>query len=86
MRCGIIRRVDVARKRGKMKWRKLPMSRDNAEMTSCGRGTIRLKRGTSTVWKVRVKIGDHVYGSDAGFTKALAKEWVEGKINEKTNI
>ena len=67
----------------KMRWRQFPMSRDDAEMTVCGRGKIRRKIGTSTVWKVRVKIGGQSYSSYSNFTKRRAKQWVEDKINEK---
>lgn len=69
-----------------LRWRKLPMARDDAEMTSCGRGTIRRKPGTSSVWKVRVRMSGQSYSSYSGFTKSIAKKWVEDKINEKTII
>lgn len=64
------------------RWRQLPMGRDDAEMTICGRGTIRRKPGTSTVWKVRVRMNGQSYTSYASFTKASAKKWVEEKIRE----
>jgi hypothetical protein len=65
-----------------MKWRKLSMARDDAEMTTCGRGVIRRKDGTSTMWRARVKINNQTYSSYSNFTKKRAKRWVENKIRE----
>lgn len=73
-----------------MLWRRISMDRDDTEMTSCRRGIIWRKPGTSTRWKVQVGLGQEPVSkgqgravtSDSSFNKATAKKWVEDRIKE----